>query len=94
MPQEPTWSILLMKVCGCAHLGVSMMNAIMVGKPDAKASVIMAPEADQVNISIWPGVSTMTYFKGGSRCFSQRLMTCIAGVCCLEIGVVHSLLHM
>ena len=64
-----------MKVCGCAHLGVSIMKAIIVGKPDANASVIMAPDADQVKISIWPGVSTMTYFKGGSRFFSHRLMT-------------------
>lgn len=70
-----TWSILLMNVWGWAHLGVSIMNAIIVGKPEAKASVIMAPEADHVKISIWPGVSTMTYFKGGSRCFSQRLIT-------------------
>lgn len=52
------------------------MNAIMVGKPDANASVIMAPEADQVKISICPGVSTIIYFRGGSRCFSQRLITC------------------
>ena len=65
-----------MKVCGCAHLGVSMMKAIIVGKPEAKASVMMAPDADHVKISIWPGVSTMTYLSGGSRGFSQRLMTC------------------
>ena len=53
------------------------MNAIMVGKPDANASVTMAPEADQVKISICPGVSTMMYFRGGSRGFSQRLITCV-----------------
>lgn len=48
----------------------------MVGKPDANASVMMAPEADHVKISICPGVSTMMYFRGGSRGFSHRLITC------------------
>ena len=76
-----TCSMLLMKVCGCAHLGVSMMKAIIVGKPEAKASVMMAPDADHVKISIWPGVSTITYLRGGSRCFSQRLMTCSSNSC-------------
>ena len=41
-----------MKVCGDTERGVSMTNATMVGKVDANASVIMAPEADQVKISI------------------------------------------
>ena len=36
-------SMLLMKVCGEAARGVSTTNAIMVGKLDAKASVMMAP---------------------------------------------------
>ena len=67
--------MLLMKVWGWAHLGVSMMKATMVGKPDANASVMMAPEADQVKISICPGVSTIMYFRGESRGFSQRLIT-------------------
>ena len=42
----------VMKVCGAAERGVSMTNATTVGKEDAKASVMMAPEADQVKISI------------------------------------------
>lgn len=55
-------SMLLMKVWGCWQRGVSMIYKTMVGKVDAKASVMIAPEADQVKISICPGVSTMTYF--------------------------------
>ena len=44
--------------------------------PAAKASVMMAPEADQVKISIWPGVSTMMYSSWGSRFFSHSASTC------------------
>lgn len=47
----------------------------MVGKVDAKASVIMAPDADQVKISICPGVSTMMYFGWGLRFFSHSWIT-------------------
>ena len=49
-----------MKVAGAVVRGVSMMYAITVGSDDAIASVMIAPEADQVNISICPGVSTIT----------------------------------
>jgi hypothetical protein len=48
------------KVAGAVVRGVSITYAITVGREEATASVIMAPDADQVNISIWPGVSTMT----------------------------------
>lgn len=41
-----------MKVAGAIVRGVSMMYATTVGKEDAMASVIIAPEADQVKISI------------------------------------------
>lgn len=47
-------------VAGAVVRGVSMMYARTVGIDDATASVMMAPEADQVNISICPGVSNMT----------------------------------
>lgn len=47
-------------VAGAVVLGVSMMYATTVGNEDATASVMMAPDADQVNISIWPGVSSIT----------------------------------
>ena len=47
-----------MKVWGCKQRGVSSTKATQVGKVLAKASVMMAPLADQVKISIWPGVST------------------------------------
>lgn len=49
-----------MNVAGAVVRGVSMIYAITVGSVEATASVIIAPEADQVNISIWPGVSSMT----------------------------------
>jgi len=54
------YSIFDMKVAGAVVLGVSMIYAITVGNDDATASVMMAPEADQVKISICPGVSSMT----------------------------------
>jgi len=49
-----------MKVAGAVVLGVSMIYAITVGSEDATASIMMAPEADQVKISICPGVSSIT----------------------------------
>jgi hypothetical protein len=52
--------MLLMNVAGAVVRGVSMMYATQVGILEAIASVMMAPEADQVKISIWPGVSTRT----------------------------------
>ena len=39
-------------------------------------SVMMAPLADQVKISIWPGVSTTICCSGGSRSFSHSAITC------------------
>jgi len=53
------YSIFDMKVAGAVVRGVSMMYATTVGNEEATASVIMAPDADQVKISIWPGVSKM-----------------------------------
>lgn len=44
--------MLLINVDGLVERGVSTTYAITVGKVDAKASVIIAPEADQVKISI------------------------------------------
>ena len=49
-----------MKVAGAVVRGVSMIYATTVGREDATASVMIAPEADQVKISICPGVSRMT----------------------------------
>lgn len=48
------------KVAGAVVRGVSMMYATTVGREEAIASVMIAPEADQVKISICPGVSRMT----------------------------------
>ena len=47
----------------------------MVGKEEAISSVMMAPEADHVKISICPGVSATMYCSGGSLGFSHNLMT-------------------
>lgn len=41
-----------MNVAGADVLGVSIMYATTVGKDEATASVIIAPDADQVKISI------------------------------------------
>jgi hypothetical protein len=49
-----------MKVAGAVVRGVSIMYATTVGRDEATASVIIAPDADQVNISICPGVSITT----------------------------------
>jgi len=54
------YSMFDIKVAGAVVLGVSIMYATTVGNEEAIASVMIAPEADQVNISIWPGVSRMT----------------------------------
>ncbi len=51
-------SILDMKVLGFWHLVASATYTKTVGKVLAKAVVIIWPEADQVNTSIYPGVST------------------------------------
>lgn len=49
---EHAYNMLLMKVAGALVRGVSMMYATTVGPALAMASVMMAPEADQVKISI------------------------------------------
>ena len=49
-----------MKVAGAVVRGVSMIYATTVGNEEATASVMIAPDADQVKISIWPGVSIIT----------------------------------
>lgn len=49
---EQAYNILLMKVAGAVVRGVSITYATTVGREEAIASVMMAPEADQVNISI------------------------------------------
>ncbi|KAH3664639.1 hypothetical protein OGATHE_003454 [Ogataea polymorpha] len=71
---EQAYSMLEMNVVGDELLGVSMMYAIIVGKVDAKASVMMAPDADHMKHSICPGVSTMQCLNL-SDFFSTREMT-------------------
>ena len=60
-----------MNVAGAVVRGVSMMYATTVGKVEATASVMMAPDADQVNISICPGVSRMKWLHGVSLFLAQ-----------------------
>ena len=52
-----------MKVMGFVLRGVSITYTIIVGKVDARDSVMMDPDADQVNTSIWPGVSKIMLLK-------------------------------
>ncbi len=54
------YNILDINVAGAVARGVSTMYAMTVGREDAIASVIIAPDADQVKISICPGVSMIT----------------------------------
>lgn len=51
--------MLLIKVAGAEQRGVSMIKAKHAGPAAASASVSIAPEADQVKISICPGVSNI-----------------------------------
>lgn len=46
------YNMLDMKVAGAMVLGVSMIYATTAGMEEATASVMIAPEADQVKISI------------------------------------------
>lgn len=48
------------KVIGCEERGVSTTYKRTVGREDDSDSVMMVPDADQVNTSICPGVSTKT----------------------------------
>ena len=50
---------------------VSITYMMVVGKENARVSVIIAPEADQVNASICPGVSITMY---GCSVFSSRIL--------------------
>lgn len=58
-----------MKVGGAVVLGVSMMYATTLGNEDATASVMIAPDADQVKISICPGVSMMIWLPKPALAF-------------------------
>jgi hypothetical protein len=54
------YSMLDMNVVGLLDRGVSTTYKITVGYLDAIVSVMIVPEADHVNTSICPGVSTKT----------------------------------
>ena len=57
------YSMLDINVTGLVLLAVSIIYTTIVANDDASASVIMAPDADQVNTSIWPGVSNIAYLE-------------------------------
>ena len=52
MTDLQAYSMLDMNVAGAVVRGVSIMYATTVGNEDATASVMIAPDADQVKISI------------------------------------------
>ena len=54
-------------VTGLVLLAVSIIYTTIVANDDASASVIMVPDADQVNTSIWPGVSNIAYLEYNAR---------------------------
>uniref|UniRef100_A0A0E9RC25 Uncharacterized protein n=1 Tax=Anguilla anguilla TaxID=7936 RepID=A0A0E9RC25_ANGAN len=51
-----------MNVTGLTLRDVSITYTTTQGKEEARASVMMVPEADQVKTSICPGVSMRTYW--------------------------------
>lgn len=63
-----------MNVTGFTLRMVSITYTTTVGNVDARASVIMLPEADHVNTSIWPGVS-ITVSSCVEEAFSRREIT-------------------
>ena len=68
-----------MNVTGLVLLAVSIMYTTIVANEDPSASVIMAPDADHVNTSIWPGVSKIAYLEQNER----KIVICfIAGFHC------------
>jgi hypothetical protein len=66
------YSMFDMNVAGALVRGVSMMYATTVGNDDAIASVMIAPDADHVKISICPGVSRMTWLQRRERPHPRR----------------------
>lgn len=54
------YNMLDINVTGLTERTVSITYTTIVGKEVASDSVMMLPEADQVNASIWPGVSIRT----------------------------------
>lgn len=61
------YSMFDINVTGLVLLAVSIIYTTIVANDDASASVIMAPDADQVNTSIWPGVSNIAYLEYNAR---------------------------
>ena len=57
------YNIFDINVTGLVLLAVSITYTTTVGNVDAKVSVMIEPEADQVKTSICPGVSMITYLK-------------------------------
>lgn len=68
-PYLHAYNMLDMNVTGERVRGVSTTYKTTVGKVAANMSVIIAPEADHVNTSIWPGVSMKIYLHSHSSEF-------------------------
>lgn len=77
------YNILLINVAGALVRGVSMMYATTVGKDEATASVIMAPDADQVKISICPGVSKMIFLNVAGEGGAMKVGDSLTRLCLL-----------
>lgn len=60
---EHAYIMLDINVVGFVVRGVSTTYTTTVGKDDANESVMMEPDADHVNTSIWPGVSMNTWLQ-------------------------------
>lgn len=55
-------NIFYIKVLGFSHLTTSPTNNIAVGIIEAKVVAIIWPDADQLNTSIYPGVSIINIY--------------------------------
>lgn len=73
---EQAYNILLINVTGAIVLGVSITYATTVGRDEAIASVMIDPEADQVKISICPGVSMRMWLPGQKDDMSTHEQPC------------------
>lgn len=73
-----------MNVTGLVLLAVSIIYTTIVTNEDASASVMMLPDADHVNTSIWPGVSKIAYLETKKKCICLLLQKHFSSV--LHLG--------
>ena len=79
-----------MNVIGLVLRAVSTTYTTTVGNVDAKVSVIIEPEADQVKTSICPGVSKIAYLwwktMSDVNKFNNYFFTQMKGTACFVIS--------